>query len=154
MKDLKRNLKNYLLIKYTKKKLTKKNNQLSKNIPWIKRKLLSNTAQIHCSVLLNSLITNSQKFSLRENKFIIDNILKYSLAKGENLICANEQLKSIKPFMQLSSFIVYDEIIKGISEKKSKKTIKFNIEKQLLEIQEKLDSDITAQELLEERISA
>lgn len=154
MKDLKRNLKNYLLIKYAEKKLTKKNDQLSKSIPWIKRKHLSNTIQTHCAVLLYSLLNNGQGLSFRENKFIIDSLLKYTLTKGENLVKATGQTKSIKPFMQLNSFIVYDEIIKGISEKKSQKTIIFNIEKQLSEIQEQLDSDINAEELLQEKISA
>lgn len=154
MKDLKRNLKNYLLIKYAEKKLTKKNDQLSKSIPWIKRKHLSNTIQTHCAVLLDSLLNNGQGLSFRENKFIIDSLLKYTLIKGENLVKATGQTKSIKPFMQLNSFIVYDEIIKGISEKKSQKTIIFNIEKQLSEIQEQLDSDINAEELLQKKISA
>lgn len=154
MQELKRNLKNYLLIRYAKKKLIKKNNKLSKNIPWIKRKHLSNTIQGHCSVLVDSLINQSCELRFKENKFIIDKIFKYSLEKGENLLHANGQIKIIKPYLQLNSFIVYDEIINGIKEKKSKKTIIFNIEKQLAEIQEKIDSDIDAEQILQEKISA
>ncbi len=154
MQNLKRNLKNYLLIKYTEKKLEKKNNQLSKNIPWIKRKHLSNTIQTHCCVLLNSLINESSLSSFRENKFIIDNILKYSLSKGESLLQATGQIKDIKTFMQLNSYIVYEEIAKGITENKSKRTIIFNIEKQLSEIQEKFDEKMNVEEILKEKISA
>lgn len=154
MQDLKRNLKNYLLIKYAKKKLTQKNNKLSKNIPWIKRKHLTNTIESHCSVLLDSLINKSCDIPLKQNKFIIDKILKYSCEKGENLLHANGQVKMIKTLLQLNSYIVYDEIINGFTEKKSKKTIIFNIEKQLSDVQEKIESDIDAEQILQEKISA
>lgn len=154
MQDLKRNLKNYLLIKYAKRKLTQKKNKLSKNIPWIKRKHLLNTIQSHCSVLLDSLMNQNNNFRLKENKFIVDKVLKYSLEKGENILHANGQVKMIKPFLQLNNFIVYEEIINGIKEKKSKKTIIFNIEKQLSEIQEKIDSEVDAKQILQEKISA
>ena len=154
MEDLKRNLKNYLLIKYTKDKLNRKNEQLSKSVPWIKRKQLFNTIQTHCSVLLNWLINNNCGFSFKESKFLVDSILKYSLSKGESLIKANGQTKSIKAFMQLNSFIICDEITKGLADNKSKKSIMFNIEKQLSEIQEQMDSNTSTEELLEARIGA
>ena len=56
--------------------------------------------------------------------------------------------------MQLNSFIVFDEITKGIAANKNKKAIRFNIEKQLSDVQEKMDSKMSIEELLQERISA
>ena len=55
--------------------------------------------------------------------------------------------------MQLNSYIVYDEIIKGLKSDKNKKTIKFNIEKQLSEIQEQMDSKVSMDELLQQVIT-
>ena len=56
--------------------------------------------------------------------------------------------------MQLNSYVVYDEIQKGISANISKRAIKFNIEKQLSDIQERMDSKINIEEILQEKISA
>ena len=56
--------------------------------------------------------------------------------------------------MQLNSYIVYDEIMKGIASYKNKKAIKFNIEKQLSQIQEKLDAKVSIEEILQEKIGA
>jgi len=154
MNELKENFKKYLLIKYAKARLNESNNHLSKSIPWIQRKSLSNTIETHCRVLLNTLINDSGKQSLRRNKFIIDSILKYTLGRSENLLKSNRKAKDIKSYMQLNSYIVYDEIIKGLASNKNKKAIRFNIEKQLSEIQEKIDSKVSLDEILEERISA
>ncbi|MCD7780685.1 MAG: hypothetical protein LUH05_08450 [Candidatus Gastranaerophilales bacterium] len=154
MKTLKENFKKYLLIKYTKSKLVECNNHISKSIPWIQRKSLSNTIETHCKVLLSTLINSPEKQSFRRNKFIIDSVLKYTLGKSENLLKSNKKAKDIKTYMQLNSFIVYDEIIKGLASNKNKKSIKFNIEKQLSDIQEKMDSRKSIEEILNEKISA
>ena len=50
--------------------------------------------------------------------------------------------------------IVYDEIMKGLSANKNRKAIKFNIEKQLSDIQERMDSKVSIEEILQERIGA
>ncbi len=154
MKNIKKEVKNYLLIKYAKNKLIQKSNLISEKISWIKRKHLSNTVYSHCAVLVEFLTSKECNFSFKNKKFIFDNILKYSLVKGENLIKANGQIKIIKPFLQLNSYIIYEEIINGITEKKSKKSIAFNIEKKLAEIQEKIDSESDAEQILIEKISA
>lgn len=154
MNELKENIKKFLLIKYAQSKLEQSNHKLSKSIPWIQRKSLSNTIQAHCKVLLNTLINDSEKQSLRQNKFIVDSILKYTLGKSENLLKSNRKTKDIKSYMQLNSYIVYDEIMKGIASYKNKKAIKFNIEKQLSQIQEKLDAKVSIEEILQEKIGA
>ncbi len=154
MKELKKNLKNYLLAKYAEKKIANINSNITSNIPWIKKKHLSNTINTHCLVLLDSLLEKECELSFREKKFLFDKIMKYSIQKGESVLKANGKVKIIKPLLRLNSFIVYDEVIKGLLEKKSRKSILFNIEKQLLQIQEKIDSDIDAEEILQEKISA
>ena len=150
MSMIKENIKKYLTVKYAQSKLNNCSKHLSKSIPWIQRKSLSNTIETHCRVLLNTLINQNNKQSIRLNKFIIDSVLKYTLSKSENLLKTNKKAKDIKSFMQLNSYIVYDEIIKGINENRTKRSIKFNIEKHLSEIQEKLNSDITIEEIMNE----
>jgi hypothetical protein len=154
MNELKENIKKYLLVKYAETKMKECSNRLSKSIPWIQRKSLTNTIETHCKVLLNTLVNGCEKQSFRQNKFIVDSILKYTLGKSENLLKSNKKAKDIKSYMQLNSFIVYDEIMKGISSNKNKRTIKFNIEKQLSEVQERMDSKMTIDEILKEKIEA
>lgn len=154
MNELKDSIKKYLLIKYAQSRLNMSNNYMSKSIPWIQRKSLSNNIESHCRVLLNSLINQCGEQHLRRNKFIIDSIFKYTLGRSENLLKSNKKAKDIKSYMQLNSFIVYDEIMKGLAEKKNKKAITFNIEKQLSELQERIDSKTGIEEILNERISA
>lgn len=152
MNELKENLKKYVLIKYAQAKLNECNHHLSKSIPWIQRKSLANTIETHCRVLLNTLINESGKQSFRRNKYIIDSILKYTLGRSENLLKSNKKAKDIKSYMQLNSYIVYDEIKKGLESNKNKKAIRFNIEKQLSDIQEKIDSKVSLDEILLEKI--
>ena len=152
--ELKENIKKYLLIKHVEAKLNECNSKISKSIPWIQRKSILNTINTHCKVLLNALINQSGKQSLRQNKYIVDSILKYTLGRSENLLKSNKKVKDIKAYMQLNSYIVYDEIIKGLSSNKNKKAIKFNIEKQLSGLQEKIDSKISIDEILNEKIGA
>lgn len=150
MKNVKENFKKYMLVKYAEAKLKECNNHISKSIPWIQRKSLSNTIEIHCKVLLNTLINSNGKQSLRENKYILDSILDYTLKRSENLLKSNKKAKDIKSYMQLNSYIIFDEIAKGLASGQSKKTIKFNIEKHLAEIQENIDSKISPAKILEE----
>lgn len=154
MSGVKESLKRYFLIKYAEAKLNKCNHSISKSLPWIQRKSLSNTIETHCKVLLNSLLNNCDNQSFRQNKYIIDSILKYTLIKSENLLKSNKKVKDIKSYMQLNSYIVYDEIIKGISENKNKKSINYNIEKNLSSLQERIDSKTDINEILKQTISA
>ncbi len=154
MNGLKEKIKKSLLIKYTEKKMHDCCSHLSKSIPWIQRQSLSNTIETHCKVLLNSLINKSEMQSFRQNKYIIDSIFKYTLGKSENLLKSNKKAKDIKAYMQLNSFIVFDEISKGILNNKNKQAIKFNIEKELSDIQEKIDLKMNIEEILKEKISA
>lgn len=154
MNEIKENIKKYILVKYAETRLNECNRHLSKTIPWIQRKGLMNTIDTHCRVLLDTLINKSEKQSFRLNKFIVDSILKYTLGKSENLLKSNRKTKDIKSYMQLNSYIVFDEIMKGVASNKNRKAIMFNIEKQLSDVQERLDSKAGIEELLQERISA
>ena len=154
MKKFRDCIKDYAIIKYAEAKLKQSTDHMSKNIPWTQRKSLLNTIQSHCAVLLESMINKQGRHSFRENKFIVDSIFKYTLGKSENLLKSNKKAKDIKSYMQLNSYIVYDTINKGISENKNKKSIIFNIEKQLSEIQEEIDSKKSIDEILQSRISA
>lgn len=154
MNEIKENIKKYILVKYAETRLNECNRHLSKTIPWIQRKGLMNTIDTHCKVLLDTLINKSEKQSFRLNKFIVDSILKYTLGKSENLLKSNRKTKDIKSYMQLNSYIVFDEIMKGVASNKNRKAIMFNIEKQLSDVQERLDSKAGIEELLQERISA
>ena len=154
MTNLKEEIKNYLLLNYTKSRMTKSEQGLSKKISWIQRQSLINTIHTHCSVLLRSLLDQNAISSFRERKFIIDSIFKYTFLKGEDLLKANKRIKDIKPYMQLNSYIVFDEIVRGLTENRTKKSIIFNIEKQLSDVQEKIDSKMSVEELLEERTNA
>ncbi len=154
MNELRESIKKYLLVKYAESRVNERCAHLSKSIPWIQRKSLINTIDAHCKVLLNTLINDSEKQSLRQNKFIVDSILKYTLGKSENLLKTNKKAKDIKSYMQLNSYIVYEEIRKGIESNKNRRAIKFNIEKQLSDIQERMDSKVGIEEILQERIGA
>ncbi len=146
------NIKKYLLLKHTEAKLKKCREEIEKNIPWIQRKSINNTIETHCKVLLNSLLKEKQ--SLRRNKYIVDLILQYAVEKSETLIKFHKKADEFQTYMQLNSYIVYDEIKKGLSENKNKKTIKFNIEKELSQIQERMDSKVSIEDILQEKISA
>ncbi len=149
MNELSNSFKRYLLVNYTKAKLAKYKKELFNTLPWIQSKSLYNTISIHINTLLQTLFTGQYEQSLSENKFIVDSILKYTLERSENLIKANRKTKDIKFYMQLNSYIVYDEITKGFETKRSKQLIKYNIEKQLSKIQEKIDSKINMEEILD-----
>lgn len=154
MNELKESLKKYLLVKYASARVDECNRHLSKSISWIQRKSLANTIETHCKVLLNTLINESEKQSLRRNKFIVDSILKYTLGRSESLLKSNKKAKDIKSYMQLNSYIVYDEIMKGLAANKNKRAIRFNIEKQLSEVQEKMDLKVNLDEILREKTGA
>ena len=153
MHELSDSFKNYLLIKYTQSKLNHSRKKIYKTLPWIQSKSILNTIHTHLNILLSSFLSTSDRQSLRQNKFIVDSIFKYTLERSENLLKSNKNAKDIKSYMQLNSFIVYDEIIKGLKSDKKKKTIKFNIEKQLSEIQEQMDSKVSMDELLQQIIT-
>ncbi len=152
MNLLEEGIKKYLLAKHTETKLKECRQEIEKNIPWIQRKNIEDIIKTHSKVLLNAL--NSEKQSLRRNKYIVDSVLKYTLERSENILRAHKKANEIKSYMQLSSYIVFDEISKGISNNKNKKAIKFNIEKQLSLVQEKLDAKMTAEEILNTKIGA
>lgn len=154
MNELKENIKKYLLVKYAETRVSESSRHLSKSIPWIQRKSLTNTIEEHCRVLLNTLINESERQSFRLNKFVVDSILKYTLGKSENLLKSNRKAKDIKSYMQLNSYIVYEEIKKGLESNKNRKAIRFNIEKQLSDIQERIDSKVSIEEILQEKIGA
>ena len=154
MNELRENIKRYLLVKYAESRVNERCSHLSKSIPWIQRKSLVNTIEAHYRVLLDTLLNNGERQSFRQNKFIVDSILKYTLDKSENLLKTNKKAKDIKSYMQLNSYIVYDEIQKGLQSSKNKKAIRYNIEKQLSDIQERMDSKESIEELLQERIGA
>ena len=152
MNLLNENIKKYLLAKHTETKLKECKQEIEKNIPWIQRKNITNTIETHCKVLLNAL--NGEKQSYRRNKFIVDSILKYTIEKSEAIINLHKKTDEMKAYMQLNSYIVFDEISKGLSCNKNKKAIKYNIEKQLSLVQEKIDAKMTAEEILNTKIGA
>ncbi len=154
MSSIKEDIKRYLLIKHAQKKLEECNKQISKNIPWIQRKNFLDTVNSHCGVVLNSLINENDKQHLRRNEYIIDSVLHYIIDRSEAVLKISKKSSDIKAYMQLNSYIVYDEIKKGLSENKNKKTIKFNIEKELSQIQERMDSKVSIEDILQEKISA
>ncbi len=154
MSKLKETFKKYLLVRYAKNRLNSSKYLLSKSIPWIQRKSLMNTIDTHCKVLINTLLQQEGEQCFRRNKFILDSIFKYTLDKSANLIKTSKQAKDIKSYMQLNSFIVYDEIKKGMEQNKSKKAITYNIEKHLAEVQERIDSKDSINKILDETISA
>lgn len=149
MSETKEKLKKYLLVKYTEAKLKECNKGISKSIPWIQKKTLTNTIETHCRVLLNTLLNKRGKQSLRENKFIIDSIFEYTLKRSENLLKTKKKVKDIKTYMQLNSYIVFEEIEKGLTNKVGKKTITYNIEKQLAKVREQTNEKQSPQEILE-----
>lgn len=154
MREIKNNLKKYLLIKYAENKLNKCSENISKSLPWIQRQSLINTIKTHCKVLVNTLINQNDNQSLRINKYIVDSIFQYTLGKSENLLKTNKKAANIKTYMQLNSFIVYDEIRKGIASNKNRKAIRYNIEKQLSDIQDRINSKENIEDILNNRITA
>lgn len=153
MRFISKEIKNHFLIHYAKKKIKLKEKQLLKNNPWIKVKHLSNIVKSHCSVLLETLFSTEYSFSFRENKFILDKIIDYSFDKGSSFLGTNTDMKSIKPLLQVNSYIMFEELIKGLISNKSNKTISFSIERELNKIQEQIGPDSTIEKILEETIS-
>ena len=154
MSELKENIKKYLLVRHTQAKLKEYNKRISKTIPWIWRKGLMNNIETHCNVLLNSLLNEEKTQKLRQNKYIVDSILKYNLERSESILKTNKTIKNMKTFMQLNSYIIFDEISKGISEHKNKNNIEFNIRTQLSLAQEKINSASNVEEVLNDKIGA
>ncbi len=154
MGNINDSIKKYLLLKHAETKLKECNAKIEKTIPWIQRKSIYNTIQSHCRVLLNELINNNEKQSLRLNKYVLDSVLKYSMDRSETILKTNKKAKDIKDIMQLNSYIVFDEISKGINAHKNKKAIKYNIEKQLALLQERIKAKTTPEEILNSIIGA
>lgn len=152
MGNLTDSLKKYLLIKHTQSKLKEYNKRISKTVPWIWRKGLMNNIETHCDVLLNSFLNTDEKQPFKTSKYIIDSILKYNIERSEKLIQANKKIKNMKSFMQLNSYIIFDEIMKGLAEHKNKKAIDFNIRMQLLLAQEKINTTFNVDAVLNEKI--
>ena len=113
------NIKKYLLVKHTEAKLKKCREEIEKNVPWIQRKNITNTVETHCKVLLNALLNEKQ--SLRRNKYIVDSILKYTIEKSEPVLKSHKKNSDFKTYMQINSYIVFDEIVKGLASNKNKK---------------------------------
>ena len=153
MKELNDCLKKYLIVNYTKYKLNKCRKNLLKSLPWIQGKSIFNTINTHMSILLNTLFSEQTKQSWSEDKYFIDSMFKYTLEKSENLVKLNKKVKNIKSYMQLNSYIVFDEISKGLQADKDKKSIDFNIEKRLCSVQEKIDLKINMDEILQNVIN-
>ncbi len=153
MNEITNNFKRYILVQYTQNRLKHYKKELFKTLPWIQSKSLFNTINSHINVLLNALFQSKQEQSLRENKYIVDSIFKYTLGRSENLLKSNHKAKNIKSYMQLHSYIIYDEITKGLQAGKSRQLIQFNIEKQLHGIQEKINSNVNMDEILESVIN-
>ena len=154
MSEISENIKKYLLVKHTQAKLKEYNNRITKTIPWIWRKGLMNNIETHCNVLLNSLLNTETKQKLRQNKYIIDSILKYNIERSESLLKSNKRIKNMKSFMQLNSYIIYDEIMKGILEHKNKNIIDFNIRTQLTLAQERINKASNVEEVLNDKIGS
>ena len=147
-------IKKYLLVKHTQSKLNEYNKRISKTIPQTWREGLMNNIETHCNVLLNSLLNDKEKPGFRTSKYIVDSILKYNIERSEKLIQANKNINNIKSFMQLNSFIIFDEIAKGLAEHKNKNAIDFNIRMQLLLAQEKMNSAFNIDDVLNEKIGS
>lgn len=152
MNDIKTDIKNKILVMYLKQRFNIKNRQAAKNLPWIKRQHLSKLVKEHCNALMQVLLNDTQYFSFREKKFIIDNILNTSFEKGLSHLKANAQINIIKPMLHLNSYVIYEEFTKGVMEKRSKRNIGYNINRELTIVSEKMAQKASAQEILEERI--
>ncbi len=153
MNELNDSLKKYLIVNYAKYKLNKYRKNLLQSLPWIQSKSIFNTINTHLSILLNTLFNEQTKQSWSADKYIIDSIFKYTLEKSENLVKLNKKIKNIKSYMQLNSYIVFDEISKGLQSDKDKKSINYNIEKRLCSVQEKIDLKVNMDEILHEVIN-
>ena len=152
MSKLQEMITKYLLIRHTQSKINEYNKRISVPQNW--RKGLMNNIETHCNVLLNSLLNDKEKPSFRTSKYIVDSILKYNIERSEKLILANKNINNINSFMQLNSFIIFDEIVKGLREHKNKNAIDFNIRMQLLLAQEKMNSAFNIDDVLNEKIGS
>ena len=150
MSELKENIKKYLLIKHTEAKIREYNKRIAETLPWIWRKGIINNMETHCNVLLNSLLNQEKKQKYRQTKYIIDSILKYNIERSETILKSSKKIKNIKKFMQLNSYIIFEEISKGILEHKKKNAIDFNIRTQLSLIQEKINKASNVETVLDE----
>lgn len=154
MKKIKKEIKNSLLIQHTKNQIKKQEKQLLKTTPWIKTRHLSNIVKNHCSVLLDSLLNDEDYgFTFEENKFIVDKIISYSFEKGANLLGTKADRQTIQPLLQVNSYVMFEELVKGLCCDKSKKTISFSIDKELNSIQEQIDTEGSIEKILEEKIT-
>lgn len=152
MNSIKTKIKNRALVMYLKHRFNIKNRQASKNISWIKRQHLTKIVKEHCNALMQELLKDEQKLSFREKKFIVDNILNTSFEKGLSHLKANAKINMIEPMLHLNSFIIYEEFLKGITTNRSKKNVKYSINKELMMVSEEIAKKASVKELLEERI--
>lgn len=152
MNSIKIDIENKLLVMYLKHRFNIKNHQATKNISWIKRQHLTKIVKEHCNALMHVLLNDKQEFSFGEKKFIVDNILNASFEKGISHLKANAQINSIKPILHLNSYIIYEEFAKGIVAKRSKKNVKYNINKELMMVSEEIAKKASVEELLAKKI--
>lgn len=153
MKKLKEDIKDNLLINHAKGQIKKKEKELLKTTSWIKTRHLSNIVKEHCSVLLDALINEDYDFSFKEEKFIIDKIIDYSFEKGADLLGSKADRQTIKPLLQVNSYVIFAELMKGLYCDRSKKTISYSIDKELNNIQEQIDKQCSIEKILEEKIT-
>lgn len=152
MNSIKTDIQNKALVMYLKHRFNIKNRQASKNISWIKKQHLTKLVKEHCNALMQELLNNKQEFSFREKKFIVDNILNTSFEKGMSHLRANAKISMIEPILHLNSYIIYEEFLKGITTKRSKKNVKYSINKELMMVSEEIAKKASVEELLVERI--
>lgn len=153
MKKIKKEIKNSLLVQHAKNQIKKKEKDLLKTTSWIKTRHLTNIVKQHCSVLLETLLNEGYNFSYEKNKFIIDKIISYSFEKGANLLGTKADRETIQPLLQVNSYVMFEELIKGFKDNKSQKTISFSIDKELNNIQEQIDEAGSIEKILEDRIA-
>jgi len=152
MNSIKNDIKNQFLVMYLKHRFNIKNRQASKNVSWIKRQHLTKLVKEHCNALMQELLRDEQELSFREKKFIVDNILDTSFEKGLSHLKANAKINMIEPMLHLNSFIIYEEFLKGITTNRSKKNVRYNINKELMMVSEEIAKRTSLEKLLDERI--
>lgn len=152
MSEIKTAIENRILVMYLKHKFNVKNRQAAKNVSWIKRQHLNKIVKEHCNALMSALLNDGKRFSFGEKKFIINRILNSAFEKGLSHLKSNSQINMIKPMLHLNSYVIYEEFAKGVEAKRSKKNIKFNINKELTIINEEVTKKASAEVVLEELI--
>ena len=152
MNKIKTDIKNQILVMFLKHRFNVKNRQAARNISWIKSQHLTKIVKEHCNALMQVLLSDTQDFSFREKKFIVDKILTTSFEKGLVHLKANAKIDRIRPILHLNSYIIYEEFSKGIMAKRSKRNIDYSINRELMMVSEEIAKKTSAKEVLEKRI--